>query len=83
MIDQLGTVSSSRRFKKDIKPMDKTSEAVLALKPATFYYENDKTNRPEFGLIAEEVEKVNPSARGSTRAAYRFLRCLLLRPAQD
>jgi hypothetical protein len=58
---QLGTQSSSGRFKKDIKPMDKTSEAVLALKPVTFHYKSDNTNRPEFGLIAEDVAKVNPN----------------------
>ena len=57
---QLGTVSSSRRFKNEIKAMDKTSEAVLALKPVTFHYRSDKTRRAEFGLIAEEVAEVNP-----------------------
>jgi len=57
---QLGPVSSSRRFKKEIKPMDTTSEAILALKPVTFHYKSDKTNRSEFGLIAEEVAKINP-----------------------
>jgi trimeric autotransporter adhesin len=57
---QLGTMSSSRRFKKEIKPMDKASEAILALKPVTFHYKSDNANRPEFGLIAEDVEKVNP-----------------------
>jgi len=57
---QLGTVSSSRRFKKEIKPMDMASEAILALKPVTFHYKSDKTNRSEFGLIAEEVAKINP-----------------------
>jgi uncharacterized coiled-coil protein SlyX len=57
---QLGTVSSSRRFKKEIKAMDKASEAILALKPVTFHYKSDNTNRPEFGLIAEEVAGVNP-----------------------
>ena len=57
---QLGTMSSSRRFKKEIKPMDQTSESILALKPVTFHYKNDNTNRPEFGLIAEEVAEVNP-----------------------
>ena len=57
---QLGTLSSSGRFKKDVKPMDKASEALLALKPVTFHYKTDKTNRPEFGLIAEEVAKINP-----------------------
>jgi hypothetical protein len=59
-LGQLGTVSSSRRFKKEIKPMEKASEAILALKPVTFHYKNDKTNRPEFGLIAEEVAEVHP-----------------------
>jgi hypothetical protein len=57
---QLGTQNSSRRFKKEIKPMDKASEAILALKPVTFRYKSGKTNMPEFGLIAEEVAEVNP-----------------------
>jgi len=57
---QLGTVSSSRRFKKEIKPMDKASEAILALRPVTFHYKTDKTDTPQFGLIAEEVAEVNP-----------------------
>jgi len=57
---QLGTTSSSRRFKKEIKPMDQASEAILALKPVTFYYKNDNTGTPQFGLIAEEVADVNP-----------------------
>ncbi len=57
---QLGTVSSSRRFKKQIRLMDKASEAILALKPVTFSYKSDSTNRLEFGLIAEDVAQVNP-----------------------
>ena len=60
---QLGTVVSSRRFKKDIKPMDQASEAILKLKPVTFRYKiQDKKNdqTPEFGLIAEDVDQVNP-----------------------
>jgi hypothetical protein len=57
---QLGTISSSRRFKNEIKSMDQTSEAILALKPVTFHYKSDKTNTPQFGLIAEEVAEVNP-----------------------
>jgi hypothetical protein len=40
--------------------MDNTSEAILALKPVTFHYKNNATNVPQFGLIAEEVAKVNP-----------------------
>jgi hypothetical protein len=59
---RLGTVASSRRFKDDIKPMDKASEAILALKPVTFHYkkEVDLDGVPQFGLIAEEVAEVNP-----------------------
>jgi Chaperone of endosialidase len=57
---QLGTASSSRRFKKEIKPMDQTSECILALKPVTFHYKSDSTGTPQFGLIAEEVANVNP-----------------------
>jgi hypothetical protein len=57
---QLGTISSSRQFKKDIKPMDEASEGILALKPVTFHYKTDKTATPQFGLIAEEVAEVNP-----------------------
>ena len=58
---QLGTASSSRRFKKEIQPMDKASERILALKPVTFHYKSDATNTPQFGLIAEEVAAVDPN----------------------
>jgi hypothetical protein len=58
---QLGTASSSHRFKKEIKPMDQASEAILALKPVTFHYKSDATGTPQFGLIAEEVAEVNPN----------------------
>jgi Chaperone of endosialidase len=57
---QLGTASSSRRFKSEIKPMDQTSESILALKPVTFHYKSDNTRTPQFGLIAEDVAEVNP-----------------------
>ena len=57
---QLGTAPSSARFKKEIKPIDKASETILALKPVTFHYKSDTTNTPQFGLIAEEVAEVNP-----------------------
>jgi hypothetical protein len=58
----LGTMVSSARFKEAVKPMDKTSEAILALKPVTFRYKHDldPAGIPQFGLVAEEVEKVNP-----------------------
>jgi hypothetical protein len=59
---QLGTAPSSARFKQNISLMDKASEAILALKPVTFRYkkELDPDGTPQFGLVAEEVEKVNP-----------------------
>jgi hypothetical protein len=58
----LGTVQSSARFKDEIRPMDKASEAILALQPVTFCYkaELDPGKIPQFGLIAEDVEKVSP-----------------------
>jgi hypothetical protein len=59
-LGQLGTISSSRRYKKEIKPMDQTSEAILGLKPVTFHYKSDSIGTPQFGLIAEDVVKVNP-----------------------
>src|SRR5262245_18585761 len=58
---QLGDQPSSARFKKDIAPMDKSSEAIYSLKPVTFHYKKDKTNTQQWGLIAEEVAKVNPA----------------------
>jgi trimeric autotransporter adhesin len=59
---QLGTTppSSSRKYKKEVKPMDTASEAVFALKPVTFHYNSDQTCTPQFGLIAEEVAAVDP-----------------------
>jgi Chaperone of endosialidase len=59
---KLGTIVSSARFKEAVKPMDKASEAILALQPVTFRYKHeiDPASIPQFGLVAEEVEKVNP-----------------------
>src|SRR5262249_4963116 len=57
---QLGTVTSSERFKKDINSMGNISEGIFSLRPVTFHYKDDRTNTPNFGLIAEEVAKVNP-----------------------
>jgi hypothetical protein len=70
----LGTVVSSERYKDAIKPMDKASEAILALKPVTFHYKHelDPDGIPQFGLVAEQVEKVNPDlvARDADGKAY-------------
>jgi uncharacterized coiled-coil protein SlyX len=58
---QLGTVASSERFKNHIVTMEKASEAILSLRPVTFHYKTDIKGTPQFGLIAEEVAKVNPA----------------------
>jgi hypothetical protein len=60
---QLGMAPSSARYKDEIKPMDKASEAILALKPVTFHYKKqiDPDSTPQFGLVAEDVAKVNPN----------------------
>jgi Chaperone of endosialidase len=58
---QLGTMPSSERFKKDIATMEKASETILSLRPVTFHYKSDAKETPQFGLIAEEVAKVNPA----------------------
>ena len=61
MNGNLGTTASSERFKKDIAIMGQASEGILALRPVTFHYKTDGTSTPQFGLIAEEVAKVNPA----------------------
>jgi hypothetical protein len=59
---KLGTSTSSKRFKKDIKPMDNASERLFSLKPVTFRYKEDidPDHKAQFGLVAEDVEKINP-----------------------
>jgi hypothetical protein len=83
---KLGVVLSSRRFKTDIADMGAASEALLALRPITFHYkpELDKTCTPQFGLVAEEVAKVNPDlvtrdAKGEvTTVRYEAVNAMLL-----
>ena len=60
--NKIGTLSSSRRFKEDIQPMDRSSETLFALKPVTFRYKKDAdpSQALSFGLIAEEVAQVSP-----------------------
>jgi hypothetical protein len=71
---KVGVATSSARFKEAIKPMDKASEAVLGLQPVTFRYkkELDPDSIPQFGLVAEQVEKVNPDlvVRGEDGKPY-------------
>ena len=59
---RLGTTTSSARFKDEIQPMDKASEALFALRPVAFRYKKDidPAGTPQFGLVAEDVDKVNP-----------------------
>ena len=61
--DKLGTSTSSARFKDDIKAMDSASNKLFALKPVTFRYKKqiDPEGISQFGLVAEDVEKVNPA----------------------
>jgi uncharacterized coiled-coil protein SlyX len=83
---QLGVAPSSKRFKNEIKPMDKASEALLSLQPVTFRYKKniDPRGVPQFGLVAEEVEKVNPDlvvrdAKGKVFAVrYEAVNAMLL-----
>jgi hypothetical protein len=55
----LGTLVSSRRYKEQIEPMDKASEALFALKPVTFRYRQDRSHKLSFGLIAEDVAEIS------------------------
>jgi septal ring factor EnvC (AmiA/AmiB activator) len=83
---KLGTMTSSERFKDEIKPMDKASEAILALRPVSFRYKKniDPQGIPQFGLVAEEVEKVNPDlvirdAKGNLQTVrYEQINAMLL-----
>jgi hypothetical protein len=83
---QLGTSTCSQRFKDNIKPMDRASEVLFALKPVTFRYkkEFDPAGIPQFGLVAEDVEKVNPDlvvrdADGKVRTVrYEQINAMLL-----
>jgi hypothetical protein len=58
---RLGTTTSSARFKDEIKPMDKASEALFDLKPVAFRYKKDidPAGTPQLGLVAEDVDKMN------------------------
>jgi Chaperone of endosialidase len=73
-LGHFGTITSSARFKEAIKPMDKASEAILALKPVIFRYQHelDPKGIPQFGLVAEQVEMINPDlvARDEEGKAY-------------
>ena len=71
---RLGLRPSSQRFKTEVKPMDNASEAILALKPVTFRYkqELDPAGIPQFGLVAEDVERVNPDLVARDKDGKRY-----------
>jgi hypothetical protein len=82
----LGHLSSSRRYKEEIKPIGTASEALYQLKPVTYRYkkEVDRTQTPAFGLVAEEVAQVNPhlvahNAQGQPESVhYEMVNAMLL-----
>jgi hypothetical protein len=85
---QLGCVTSSARFKRDVKDMGDASDKLMKLRPVTFVYKADKTGAQQYGLIAEEVEKVYPElvirdAGGKVETvAYHMLPAMLLNEVQ-
>jgi hypothetical protein len=58
---ELGVIPSSQKFKQDIEPMGDSSAELLALQPVTFKYQSDPAGTPQFGLVAEQVENVDPA----------------------
>lgn len=88
---QLGTQTSSRRYKEEIRDMGTATEALMKLRPVTFYYKHEYDNGPrtlQYGLIAEEVAKVfpelvayNPDGSAYT-VRYQFLSSMLLNEVQ-
>jgi Chaperone of endosialidase len=78
--NKIGTLSSSRRFKEEIKPMEKASATLYGLKPVTFHYkkEVDPGQALSFGLIAEDVAKVDPDlVTRDEKATKESMRCCL------
>jgi len=84
--NQLGYAPSSRRYKQDIEPMNKASEAILALRPVSFRYKKkiDPAQMRAFGLIAEEVDRVDPDLVAPNRQGqpesvrYEYINAMLL-----
>lgn len=85
---QLGCVTSSARYKRDVKDMGDASDKLMKLRPVTFVYKTDETGAQQYGLIAEEVEKVYPElvirdADGKVETvAYHMLPAMLLNEVQ-
>lgn len=85
---QLGCVTSSARYKRDVRDMGDASDKLMELRPVTFLYKADETGAQQYGLIAEEVEKVYPElvihdADGKVATvAYHMLPAMLLNEVQ-
>ncbi len=85
---QLGTVSSSARFKEEISDMAEASSGLLKLRPVSFRYKGQAGDRKQFGLIAEEVEEVLPelvvcdSSGGPETVLYHEMPAMLLNELQ-
>jgi hypothetical protein len=87
---QLGTISSSRRFKTDIHDMKDASSKILQLRPVTFHYKADidPSGTEQYGLIAEEVAEVMPELVAHDKSGqiesvkYHLLATLLLNEVQ-
>jgi hypothetical protein len=85
---QLGCVTSSARYKRDVRDMGDSSDKLMKLRPVTFLYKADETGAQQYGLIAEEVEKVYPElvihdADGKVATvAYHMLPAMLLNEVQ-
>jgi hypothetical protein len=85
---QLGCVSSSARYKRDVRDMGDASDKLMKLRPVTFRYKADETGAQQYGLIAEEVEKVYPDlvihgTDGKVETvAYHMLPAMLLNEVQ-
>ena len=85
---RLGVIASSARYKKDVKDMGKTSEGLMKLRPVTFRYKDDERGTKQYGLVAEEVERVYPElvvydANGKVESVrYSMLTSMLLNELQ-
>jgi hypothetical protein len=84
----LGTTSSSRRFKDDIRDIAEESDGLMRLRPVAFKYKNDLAGTTQYGLIAEEVAEVYPNLVGYGRDGqlftvyYHLINALMLNEVQ-
>jgi hypothetical protein len=86
---QLGTISSSRRYKENIQSILNINEPFMQLNPVQFTYKSDTSKKQQYGLIAEEVEKAFPelvvyNKDGQPETVqYHLLNALLIKMIQN